>query len=118
MLFFGCNHPDVDFLYKEELDAWQEAGIVDVRPAFSDAEKDGVKFVQDRVWKDRADVAKLFGEGAIVYVCGDGQRMAPAVRATLARIYSEVTGMTPEEALRTVEQVERDRGRFVEDVFS
>lgn len=118
LLFFGCDHPDVDLLYKEELDAWQKAGIVDVRPAFTFAEEDGVKFVQHRVWKDRADVAKLFREGAVVYVCGDGQRMAPAVRATLARIYCEETGMPHEEALRMVEQIERERGRFVEDVFS
>ncbi|MFT3775849.1 MAG: cytochrome P450 [Minicystis sp.] len=118
LLFFGCDHPDVDLLYADELDAWQRAGIVDVRPAFTRAEADGVKFVQDRVWKDRDDVAKLFGEGAVVYVCGDGQRMAPAVRATLARIYAEETGMPQEEALRAVEQIERERGRFVEDVFS
>lgn len=85
---------------------------------FTFAEEDGVKFVQHRVWKDRADIAKLFLEGAVVYVCGDGQRMAPAVRDTLARIYSEGTGMTHEEALRTVEQIERERGRFVEDVFA
>jgi cytochrome P450 / NADPH-cytochrome P450 reductase len=118
LLFFGCDHPDVDLLYKDELDAWQAAGLVDLRPAFTFAEHDGVKFVQQRVWKDRADVARLFGEGAVVYVCGDGQRMAPAVRDTLARIYADETGMPHEEALRTVEQIERERGRFVEDVFA
>ncbi|XXY46158.1 cytochrome P450 [Sorangium sp. So ce269] len=118
LLFFGCDHPDADLLYKDELDAWQRAGIVDVRPAFTFAQEDGVAFVQDRVWKDRADVAKLFREGAVVYVCGDGKRMAPAVRATLARIYCVETGMPHEEALRMVEQIERERGRFVEDVFS
>lgn len=35
LLFFGCGGPDVDYLYREELAAWSEAGIVDVRPAFS-----------------------------------------------------------------------------------
>jgi cytochrome P450/NADPH-cytochrome P450 reductase len=118
LLFFGCDHADVDFLYKEELDAWQAAGVVDVRPAFTVTAEDGVKYVQDRVWKDRADVADSFRKGAVVYVCGDGRRMAPAVRDTLARIYVEATGMSHEEALRTVEQTERERGRFVEDVFA
>lgn len=77
-----------------------------------------MKFVHHQVWRDRADVAKLFREGSVVYVCGDGQRMAPAVRDTLARIYTDETGMPHEEALQTVEQIERERGRFVEDVFA
>lgn len=118
LLFFGCDHPDVDLLYRDELAAWQEAGIVDLRPAFACAEKDGVKFVQHRVWQDRADLAACFKDGGVVYLCGDGQRMAPAVRDTLARIYSEALGMPHEEALRRIEQMERERGRFVEDVFA
>ncbi len=118
LLFFGCDHPDVDLLYREEIEAWQAAGVVELRPAFTNAVVDGVKFVQDRVWKDRADIAALFRAGAIVYVCGDGQRMAPAVRDALARIYVEETGMPHDEALRAVEQIERERGRFVEDVFA
>jgi len=119
LLFFGCDHPDVDFLYRAELSEWERLGIVDVRPAFSaGTPKDGSEFVQHRVWKDRADVATLFSAGAVVYLCGDGQHMAPAVRNTLARIYAEATGAPEEEALRMVEQIERERGRYVEDVFA
>jgi cytochrome P450/NADPH-cytochrome P450 reductase len=118
LLFFGCDHPEVDFLYRDELAAWEAAGVVQVRPAFTHDALDGVKFVQDRVWKDRADVADLVRKGAVVYVCGDGRRMAPAVRDTLARIYVEETKVSYEEALRVVEQIERERGRFVEDVFA
>jgi hypothetical protein len=38
----------------------------------------------------------------------------------LARSTSECSArsMPHEEALRTVEQIERERGRFVEDIFS
>lgn len=118
LLFFGCDHPDVDLLYRDELAAWQEKGVVELRPAYTFAERDGVKFVQDRVWRDRADVAALYRAGAVVYVCGDGKHMAPAVRDTLSRIYEEETGLSHEEALRIVEDVERKRGRFVEDVFA
>jgi cytochrome P450/NADPH-cytochrome P450 reductase len=118
MLFFGCDHPDVDFLYRAELKSWQDAGIVDVRPAFTHAPDGDVKFVQDRLWHDRADVADLFKQGAIVYVCGDGRRMAPAVRETLLAIYMETTGASSEDAQRWADEVEHDRGRFVEDVFA
>jgi cytochrome P450/NADPH-cytochrome P450 reductase len=118
LLFFGCDHPDVDYLYREELAAWQAAGIVEVRPAFTYAPQEGVKFVQDRVWQDRAEIAALFAAGAVVFLCGDGLHMAPAVRETLMRIYGEAKGVTDGEALREVERIERERGRFVEDVFA
>ncbi len=118
LLFFGCDHPDVDFLYREELAAWQQAGVVDVRPAFTYAPDGDVQFVQHRVWKDRADVVELFRQGATVYLCGDGLRMAPAVRDTLVRIYEETAHVTHAEAEQWVEQVEREQGRFVADVFA
>lgn len=118
LLFFGCDHPDADFLFREELAVWQQAGVVDVRPAFTFAPEGEVKFVQHRVWKDRADVAELFRQGATVYVCGDGRHMAPAVRDTLIRTYEEATGVTHAEAEQWVEQVEREHGRYVADVFA
>ena len=37
LLFFGCDAPDVDYLYRDELEAWAAQGVVDVRPAFSAA---------------------------------------------------------------------------------
>jgi cytochrome P450/NADPH-cytochrome P450 reductase len=63
-------------------------------------------------------VAALFRAGAVVYLCGDGRSMAPAVRSTLARIYAEATGASDEEASLAIEQIERERGRYVEDVFA
>ncbi len=118
LLFFGCDHPDVDFLYRDELAAWEAAGVVSVRPAFFKAPQGDVMFVQHRVWQDRADLAELFRKGAHVYVCGDGRRMAPAVRETLVRIYQEAVGVTAEIAEAWVEKVERETGRYVSDVFA
>jgi cytochrome P450/NADPH-cytochrome P450 reductase len=118
LLFFGCDHPDIDFLYLKELEGWQAKGVVDLRPAFTLAPVDDVEFVQHRVWKDRAQVAELFRRGATVYLCGDGQRMAPAVREVLVRIYAEATGASTEEAERWAVETERERGRFVADVFA
>jgi Sulfite reductase, alpha subunit (flavoprotein) len=28
LLFFGCDHPDVDLLYRDELENWERQGIV------------------------------------------------------------------------------------------
>jgi cytochrome P450/NADPH-cytochrome P450 reductase len=118
LLFYGCDHPDVDFLYRDEMLGWQEAGVVSLRPAFSEKPEGDVAFVQHRVWKDRAEVSELFRQGANVYVCGDGKRMAPAVRETFVRIYQEAVGATVDAAERWVDTVERETGRYVSDVFA
>jgi cytochrome P450/NADPH-cytochrome P450 reductase len=79
LLFFGAGDPDVDYLYRDEMTAWQGAGVVTALPAFSRAPDGDVKYVQHRVWRERARVADLFRQGATIYVCGDGRHMAPAV---------------------------------------
>jgi len=88
MLFFGCRHPEQDFIYADELAEHARAGIVDLHVAFS--RQDGKKtYVQDLL-KDQADrVRALIEQGAIVYVCGDGGRMEPDVKRALAAIYGE-----------------------------
>lgn len=118
LLLFGVGHPDVDFLYRDELAAWERDGVVTVLPAFS-AQPDGdVKFVQHRVWSERARIAKLFQEGATVFVCGDGKQMAPAVRDTLIKTYRETAGVSEDEAQAWADVIEREQGRYVSDVFS
>jgi cytochrome P450/NADPH-cytochrome P450 reductase len=118
LLFFGVDHPEVDYLYKDELAAWQKQGVVEVHPAFSKAPDGEVTYVQDGVWRRREAVAELFRDGATVFVCGDGARMAPAVRATFVRIYQAALGVSAEEAEAWADKVERETGRYVADVFT
>jgi cytochrome P450/NADPH-cytochrome P450 reductase len=118
LLFFGVDHPDVDFLYRDELAAWERDGVVTVLPAFSAQPEGDVTFVQHRVWSERARIAKLFQEGATVFVCGDGKQMAPAVRDTLIKTYREASGASEDEAHVWADVIEREQGRYVSDVFS
>jgi cytochrome P450/NADPH-cytochrome P450 reductase len=108
LLYFGCDHPQVDWLYRDELAAWQDQGVVSVRPTFWKAPEGGLTFVQDRLWAERDEVRALLDAGARVLVCGDGARMAPAVKATVAKL------LGGDEAMATLERA----GRYVADVFS
>ena len=85
LLFFGCRHPAQDFIYEDELKAWAQSGLVQLHTAFS---RDGERktYVQDRLREQAEAVWKLLQAGAHVYVCGDGSRMEPDVRRTLADI--------------------------------
>ncbi len=90
LLFFGCRGPQMDDLYREQLDQWQAQGAVDVRRAFSRVESDdhearGCKYVQDRLRHDSAEVRGLWERGARVFVCGS-RRVGEEVKATMGGI--------------------------------
>jgi cytochrome P450/NADPH-cytochrome P450 reductase len=84
-LFFGCRHPEQDFLYADELQAWAAQGLVRLELAFSRHGEQKV-YVQDRMRAHAAALGRLLQAGAVVYVCGDGTRMEPAVRQCLGEM--------------------------------
>jgi cytochrome P450/NADPH-cytochrome P450 reductase len=118
LLFFGCDAKDVDFLYQEELLASQNLGVVDIKPAFSVTQEQGIAFVQHRVWQDKEEIKQLFQQGATIYLCGDGKYMAPAVRETLVKIYAEIIGSDIETAYQKWQQEVEQKHRFVADIFA
>jgi cytochrome P450/NADPH-cytochrome P450 reductase len=88
MLFFGCRHPEQDFIYEKELREQADAGVVDLHVAFS--RHDGKKtYVQDLLTAEAERVRGLIDRGGIVYVCGDGGRMEPDVKRALSAMYDE-----------------------------
>ncbi|MHC2336000.1 bifunctional cytochrome P450/NADPH--P450 reductase [Bradyrhizobium sp. USDA 4454] len=116
MLFFGCRHPEQDFIYADELKAFAADGISELFTAFSRA--DGPKtYVQHLVAAQKDRVWELIQKGAIVYVCGDGGKMEPDVKATLMSIYRERTGVDTDAAARWIEEM-GTRNRYVLDVWA
>ncbi|THH18035.1 hypothetical protein EW146_g2890 [Bondarzewia mesenterica] len=66
-LFFGCRTPRDDYLYSDSyLSAWVYLGVVDIRPAFSRSAADSLarKYIQDRMWHDRADISNAYAKDA------------------------------------------------------
>lgn len=72
LLFVGCRYHDKDRLQAERLDRWVKDGVVKVFYAFSRESElsEGCKYVQDRLWKEREEVSRLFNDGARAYICG------------------------------------------------
>lgn len=120
LCFFGVRHPEVDYLFRDEFEAAELSGVVQMRPAFSRASENGVKYVQDRIAADANDIWRLLGDPAKqthVYVCGDGGKMAPAVRDAFLHIYREYAGANESQARDwLIDLVEADR--YVEDVWT
>jgi cytochrome P450/NADPH-cytochrome P450 reductase len=116
MLFFGCRHPDQDFLYAAELKQFAAEGIAELHTAFS--RLDGQKtYVQQLVAEQSAKVWSLIEQGAIVYVCGDGSKMEPDVKAALVSIYRVRTGADADAGARWIDELGA-RNRYVLDVWA
>ncbi|KAE8363632.1 cytochrome P450 [Aspergillus caelatus] len=88
-LFFGCRGAHLDDLYREELDGFEEQGVVTLFRAFSRAQNEshGCKYVQDLLWMERVKVKALWEQDAKVFVCGS-VRMNEGVKATVSKIVS------------------------------
>ncbi|HYC64112.1 MAG TPA: NADPH--cytochrome reductase, partial [Reyranellaceae bacterium] len=85
MLFFGCRHPEQDFIYEAELRKYAADGVAELHVAFS--RHNGAKtYVQDLLRTQARRVKDLIAAGAIVYVCGDGGRMEPDVKKVLGEM--------------------------------
>ena len=65
---------------------------------------------KDRVWA-------LIDAGAIVYVCGDGSKMEPDVKAGLVTIYREKSGADAEAGQRWIDGLGA-KNRYVLDVWA
>ncbi|NUS03068.1 MAG: cytochrome P450 [Nonomuraea sp.] len=113
-VFTGCRHPDHDWLYRDEVTAWAAREEVTVHTAFSAVAGHPYRFVQDAVAARAGEVWELLERGAHVYVCGDGLRMAPAVRQALLDIHRDRTGEDGTAWLAALEAA----GRYQQDVFA
>ncbi|KAJ1562542.1 hypothetical protein HK096_008126 [Nowakowskiella sp. JEL0078] len=124
ILFFGCRHPEIDFMYKEEFDhiektieQWKISGASNsfefkLVTAFS--RTDGQKvYVQHRLAENSELVWDLLNaRGGSFYVCGDAKNMAKDVQIALQNMAKEKGGKDEEGAkqwtksLRTGVEVE------------
>ncbi len=126
-VFFGCRHANHDYLYREELQALSEEGVIDhLNTAFS---RDGAKkeYVQDLMKNEKTAerlVETLLNGNGRVYVCGDGNHMGRDVQTAIAELLGptlvslEGTTASPEAVGKEyVEKMKRE-GRFLLDIWS
>lgn len=116
MLFFGCRHPEQDFLYADELKGFAEQGLTDLHVAFSRASTPK-SYVQDMIAAQKDNVWKLIEAGAVIYVCGDGGKMEPDVKRVLTTIYRERSDTSEDAALHWIDAM-GTQNRYVLDVWA
>lgn len=115
-LFFGERNFDSDFLYQTEWQGWMKDGLLSrMNVAFS---RDGAAkvYVQHRMAEQARDIYAWLEEGANIYVCGDGQHLAPDVHAALRQIVAWQGGCDEDAAEDYLATLRRDR-RYQIDVY-
>jgi cytochrome P450 / NADPH-cytochrome P450 reductase len=115
-LFFGCKHPEHDWLCRAEMERWRDEGLVTLHLANSAVADYPHAYVQHALSDAGATIWPLMGNGAQVFVCGDGRNMAPAVREALIDMCEQQTGADRDAASAWLEQLIED-GRYHQDVY-
>ncbi|RDL29977.1 Bifunctional cytochrome P450 reductase [Venustampulla echinocandica] len=121
-LFIGCQHPQKDVLFSNELRQWEKDGVVEVFYAFSKAKEQskGCRYVQDRVWEERERMREVFDQGAKLYVCGSNT-VGEGIGVMIKKIYEEATeargkSKTDEEIESWFQDIKSNR--YASDVFA
>ena len=115
-LFFGNPHFSRDFLYQVELQDYLKRGVLSkLDVAFSRDQAQKV-YVQDKLQAKGAEIWNWLQQGAHLYICGDGNRMAKDVHQALLNIAAEHGGLSAEAAADYFEQL-RETKRYQKDVY-
>jgi sulfite reductase (NADPH) flavoprotein alpha-component len=118
-LFFGDRRRATDFLYGDELQGFVDSGtLTRFDLAFSRDGADGLPktYVQHRMLEQAAEFYDWLQAGAHVYVCGDAERMAKDVDATLHDIVAKCGGMDAAAAHAYVNDLIKSH-RYLRDVY-
>ncbi|WP_142847772.1 sulfite reductase flavoprotein subunit alpha [Telmatospirillum sp. J64-1] len=105
-LIFGERSAAHDFFHREELEAWQAAGVLERMDLAFSRDQEKRLYVQDLLREAASDLRRWVEDGAALYVCGSLEGMAAGVAEVLTETLGE-------------ENVERltEEGRYCRDVY-
>jgi cytochrome P450/NADPH-cytochrome P450 reductase len=117
LLFFGCRDPVQDFLYEEEMRAFETAGVTRLFCAFSREPGKQKTYVQQAITENGEEVWRLLQHEAVVFVCGEASRMAPQVRQAFVDLFRERTGAGVADGQAWLAGLIAGR-RYLEDIWA
>ncbi|KAL3869055.1 hypothetical protein ACJMK2_041782 [Sinanodonta woodiana] len=116
-MYFGCRKSHVDDIYRMELHAAKNDGVLtNVYTAFSREPDKPKMYVQDYLLQHSSEVFNcILREGGHFYVCGDAN-MAKDVTSALEKILQKEGNISAQDA-KNVLLTLRDASQFHEDIF-
>ncbi len=117
MLFFGCRNPQQDYIYQDELRAFEQQGVTELYQAFSRVPGQQKTYVQQSILSNQERVWQMIQNGAVIYICGEGSHMAPAVQQAFQDIYQEQTAKGQAAADQWMAEMQV-QNRYLVDVWA
>jgi sulfite reductase (NADPH) flavoprotein alpha-component len=115
-LFFGEQREKMDFLYRDQLLAMHQEGVLTrLDTAFSRDQHNKV-YVQDRMQEQAAELFQWLERGAYFYVCGDATRMAKDVETALLDVIAKGSRGTFDHAAEYLAEMKKQK-RYQRDVY-
>lgn len=117
ILYFGCKKRAMDYIYRDELEAFvNEETLTQLHLAFS-REKTEKVYVQHLLVNNTVETWQLINDDkASIFVCG-AVRMGADVGSTLQDIIADQGGMTREKAKAYLDNM-AVAGRYVQELWS
>jgi NADPH-ferrihemoprotein reductase len=116
VLYFGCKKRSLDYIYQDELAAFQKSGILtNLHLAFSREQKEKV-YVQNVLAKNSQDTWDLIQSGAHIYICG-GVKMGSDVQEAFKQIACDNGNMSVEEAKGFIAHLAKE-GRYTQELWA
>jgi cytochrome P450/NADPH-cytochrome P450 reductase len=126
-VFFGCRHRDHDWLYREELQAFQNDNVIsNLYTAFSRDNGEKKEYVQDAMKSDpecsKHVVDTIINGNSSIYICGDGFRMARDVQQAISELIgphvNDSAATEPADKGRNYIEKMKSEGRFMLDIWT
>lgn len=120
VLFFGCKHANMDFIYKDEIESWQSKGtLTQLHTAFS---RDTARkvYVQHLMLDDstvgQSLVKMLVEQQGSFYVCGATAMGADVMNAiiTLLKTHGKMSAESATAMVKTLQE----QGRYVQELWT
>ncbi|KAF1331738.1 Nadph-cytochrome p450 reductase, partial [Globisporangium splendens] len=117
ILYFGCRRRDEDYIYRDELEQFQSAGVLSqLHLAFS-REQAGKVYVQHLLEQNGDAVYDLIqNRGAYIYVCG-ATSMGNDVHKVLHTIIERVGSQSDTQAAQTLKDLQ-DNHRYIQELWA
>ncbi|UJF34800.1 sulfite reductase subunit alpha [Paenibacillus hexagrammi] len=115
-LFFGDQHAATDFLYQDELEGYQQDGVLTKIDAAFSRDSEQKVYVQHKMLENSQELFEWLEQGAYFYVCGDKTNMAKDVHNALLQIIEQEGKLSAEEAEAYLSELQK-QGRYQRDVY-
>lgn len=115
-LFFGDQHEASDYLYRDEIMAWQASGLLTKLSLAWSRDTSEKIYVQTKIREQGQEFFRWLEAGAHIYICGDASRMAADVDQAIRDVIGE-HGDLDDTAVSSYMELLVKEHRYQRDVY-